>query len=218
MERQRASFYRPDNKRKKSEQRLDVEVTVNIGIVKLGENGQFKPVRGEIIPLNVKRTIKKDELLEKAVKKQQAHNDISIGPFELLYPYYMRVSKLLEKDEEFMLENYKMEFGKAYNRLNFFLVSVTDYVKSHCFQKSDSDDDDDDDNDGGGGGGEIDSQFIYGDWGASSTSLYLDEEAVPPVNISSLASSVEISLQPFQPSKNTNNFSTPTGMQIWKSH
>ena len=206
MERQRASFYRPENKRKKLEERSDVDVTINIGIVKLGENGQLKPVRGKIIPLKVKRSVKKDELLDKAVKKQQAHNDIGTGPFELLYPNFMQVKKLLEKDEEFILEKYKIEVGKAYNRLNFFLVSITDHIKSHCFQKSDSDDDDED-----GGGDEIDSQFIYGDWGASSASLYIEGEAVPPVNISPLTSSEEISLQAAHPSKNSIDSSTQTG-------
>ena len=183
-----------------------MDVTINIGIVKLGENGQLKPVRGKIIPLKVKRSVKKDELLDKAVKKQQAHNDIGTGPFELLYPNFMQVKKLLEKDEEFILEKYKIEVGKAYNRLNFFLVSITDHIKSHCFQKSDSDDDDED-----GGGDEIDSQFIYGDWGASSASLYIEGEAVPPVNISPLTSSEEISLQAAHPSKNSIDSSTQTG-------
>ena len=202
LERQRTSFYRPENKRKKSEERSDVEVTINIGIVKLGENGQLKPVRGKSIPLKVKRSVKKDELLDKAVKKQQAHNDIGTGLFELLYSNFMQVKNLLETDDEFILEKYKIEVGKAYNRLNFFLVSITDNIKSHCFQKSDSDDD--------GGGDEIDSQFTYGDWGTSSASLYIDGEAVPPVSISSLKSPEEISLQAVHPTKSTINSFTQT--------
>ena len=181
-----------------------MEVTINNGIVKLGENGQLKPVRGKIIPLKVKRSVKKDELLDKAVKQQQAHNDIGTGPFELLYPNYMQVKNLLETDDEFILENYKIEVGKAYNRLNFFLVSIIDDIKSHCFQKSDSDDD--------GGGDEIDSQFTYGDWGTSSASLYIDGEAVPPVRISSLKSPEEISLQAVHPTKSTINSLPRRGM------
>ena len=117
-----------------------MEVCVNVGLVKLVENGQLKPMRGKSIPMKVMKCSKREELMTKAIKKHQAHNNIGYGPFDLLYPNLTRVKNLLEKEEELVLEKYKLEAGKPYNRLNFFLVSVTDFIKSQCSHNSDSDD------------------------------------------------------------------------------
>ena len=45
----------------------------------------------------------------------------------MLYPNCAPVNKLRESDEEFMLYKYKREYGKAYQRINFYICPSRDY-------------------------------------------------------------------------------------------
>eukprot|EP00794_Sanderia_malayensis_P020803 gene20803-22845_t len=138
LEQQRASFYRPVSKSKKAKFEQEELVTVNIGIKEMTENGQLKPVRGKALPVKAKKSATADSLLHTAIKKQQAHNDIRSGPFRLLYPNNIEVKTLLEKDDQFILEKYKLEVGRPYNRIN--LVHVIDYMKLQCLDDCSSED------------------------------------------------------------------------------
>eukprot|EP00794_Sanderia_malayensis_P005842 gene5842-6540_t len=150
MESQRATFYRPEAKKKKTANKVEMEVNVNVGLMELNDNDRrLKPVRGTMTPLRVKKSIRRKEMLEKAVRKHQAHNGLGYGPYELLYPNQIQVKNLLEKEEqEFVLEKYKEEVGKPYNRLNFYLVPITDFLKSLSLPTHSDDDDDVNINDG----------------------------------------------------------------------
>eukprot|EP00794_Sanderia_malayensis_P010289 gene10289-11348_t len=67
MESQRATFYRPEAKKKKTANKVEMEVNVNVGLIELNDNDRrLKPVRGTMTPLRVKKSIGKKELLEKA--------------------------------------------------------------------------------------------------------------------------------------------------------
>ena len=81
MENQRATFYRPISKNKRVKIQQEEEVTINVGITRITENGHLKPVRGKVLPVKVKKSITAESLLQTAVKKHQAHNEIGAGPF-----------------------------------------------------------------------------------------------------------------------------------------
>eukprot|EP00794_Sanderia_malayensis_P011496 gene11496-12689_t len=136
MESQRATFCHPEAKKKNTINKVEMEDNVNVGLVELNDNDRrLNPVRGTMTPLRVKKSIRRKELLEKAVRKHQAHNGLGYGPYELLYPDQIQVKNLFEKEEpEFVLEKYKEEAG--------FLVPITDFLKS-LFLPTHSDEDDD---------------------------------------------------------------------------
>lgn len=140
MEKQRATFYRPISKNKRVKFQQEEEVAINVGITRITENGQLKPVRGKVLLVKVKKSIAAENLLQTAVKKHQAHNEIGTGPFNLLYPNNIEVKTLLEKEEPFTLEKYKLEIGKPYNRINFYLVHILDFMKFQCSDECLSDD------------------------------------------------------------------------------
>ena len=140
MENQRATFYRPISKNKRVKIQQEEEVTINVGITRITENGHLKPVRGKVLPVKVKKSITAESLLQTAVKKHQAHNEIGAGPFNLLYPNNIEVQTLLEKEEPFILEKYKLEIGRPYNRINFYLVHILDFMKFQCSEECLSED------------------------------------------------------------------------------
>ena len=129
MENQRATFYRPVAKKKRI--KCQEEVTVNVGIKKITESGQLKQVKGKLLPIKAEKSLSADSLLQLAVKKHQVHNAIGSGPFNLLYPNNIEVKTLLEKEEPFTLEKYKLEVGRPYHRINFHLVHILDFIKFH---------------------------------------------------------------------------------------
>ena len=72
-EKQRASFYHPTSKKTKfGNQDQDSDVTKNIGLMKIDEEGNLKPVRGKVLPLKVKKSTNAKDLCEFATRKQKA--------------------------------------------------------------------------------------------------------------------------------------------------
>ena len=51
----------------------------------------------------MKKSITAGDLLEKGTKKQQAHHDIGLGLYKLLYPNRTEVKTLQESNEAFTL-------------------------------------------------------------------------------------------------------------------
>ena len=139
MENQRATYYRQSSKstRVKCEEE---EVTINVGVAKVTDSGQLKPVKGKLLPMKMKRSMTADSILQTATQKQQAHNGIGSGPFKLLYPNNVEVKTLLESEEAFSLEGYKLDIGKPYSRINLYLVHILDFIKFHSSLDCTSDD------------------------------------------------------------------------------
>eukprot|EP00794_Sanderia_malayensis_P006420 gene6420-7153_t len=107
---------------------MEMEDNVNVGLMKLNDNDRrLKPVRRTMTPLRVKMSIRGKELLEKAVRKHQAHNGLGHGPYELLYPNQIQVKNLLEKEEqEFVLQKYKEESFESHGR--YPIIEVPDTI------------------------------------------------------------------------------------------
>ena len=130
-EKQRASFYRPTSKKTKfGNQDQDSDVTRNIGLMKIDEEGNLKPVRGKVLPLKVKKSTNAKDLCEFATKKQQAHNSIGSGPFKLVYPNGSEVKQLPESKNDFSVAKYKAEIGHPYQRLTLYLCNSLDLTES----------------------------------------------------------------------------------------
>ena len=108
----------------------DSDVTVNIGLMKIDEEGNLKPVRGKVLPLKVKKSTNAKDLCEFATKKQQTHNSIGSGPFKLVYPKGSEVKQLPESKNDFSVAKYKAEIGRPYQRLTFCLCNSLDLTES----------------------------------------------------------------------------------------
>ena len=89
----------------------------------------MKQVKWTLLQIKAEKSISADSLLQKAVKKHQVHNTIGSGPFNLLYPNNIEVKTLLENEEPFILEKYKLEVGRPYHRSKFYLVHILDFIK-----------------------------------------------------------------------------------------
>ena len=129
---ERASSFRSNGKaakRKKSVDYTTGEVVINFGIMFFNGN-QLKPQRSKNLSVKVPKVSTKDELLAAGLAKHKAHstNLVKDGvKYVLLYPDGALVSKLRESDDEFTLYKYKREYGKAYQRINFYICPSRDY-------------------------------------------------------------------------------------------
>ena len=73
------------------------------------------------------------ELLQKAVEKHSRFNrkmSDHVDEYFLLYPDKSRVGKLPGTQEDFILERFKEELGKPYDRITLYLCKVTDFFKN----------------------------------------------------------------------------------------
>ena len=120
------------NKKGKQARSKDEVVTINIGLMRISEDGGLKPVRGKNLPLKTRTSANSEDILNAGVVKHAMHNssDVIIASaerFKLLYPDGTLVDNLKESDKPFTLEKYKCEIGKPYNRLTFYVCSNSDY-------------------------------------------------------------------------------------------
>lgn len=129
---ERASNFRPKGntaKRKKSGDDTGGEVAINFGIMFFDGN-QLKPQRSANLSVKVPKVSTKNELLAAGLAKHKAHSKNLIEDnikYVLLYPDGSLVNKLRESDEGFVLYKYKNEYGKAYQRINFYICPSHDY-------------------------------------------------------------------------------------------
>ena len=69
-EKQRVSFYHPTSKKTKfGNQDKDSDITIDIVLIKIDEEGNLKPVRGKVPPLKVKKSTNAKDLCEFATRK-----------------------------------------------------------------------------------------------------------------------------------------------------
>ena len=94
------------------------------------DGNQLKPQRSANLSVKVPKVSTKDELLATGLAKHKAHSKNLIKDnikYVLLYPDGSLVDKLRESDESFVLYKYKNEYGKAYQRINFYICPSHDY-------------------------------------------------------------------------------------------
>ena len=108
----------------------DTEVSINVGFMKLEKSGNLKRCRGKTLPVKVKCTAKAESILEKSVKKHANHDKkIHEGlEYVLLYPDQSKVMYLPGTTEEFVLEKYRDDIGKSYQRVTLFIAKKNDWL------------------------------------------------------------------------------------------
>lgn len=95
-----------------------------------------KPLRGKTLCLSTHPDITAPDLLDQAVKKMKDFNKgLDDGPFILLYPDGSEVINVPGTQIPFMLNKYKEEIGKTYQRINIFICSKEDLEEGKlcCF-------------------------------------------------------------------------------------
>lgn len=137
-------FKNKASKKRKTDNNTEKLVTIKIGMITYRKDtGTLKPVRGSQLAVSVSPSSNSREVRAKAVEKQSRFNQ-SISKFPdvyyLLYPDLTQVVNLPGTDEEFTLERYKKELGKAYERITLYLCTATDHLANDgIFLDSDSD-------------------------------------------------------------------------------
>ena len=134
-ETERSSRFQPKKKLKASRtvsktKAKETEVVINIGFLKLEASGNLKRCHGKTLPVKVKPTANAQCILEKGVKKHSNHDKkIHEGlEYVLLYPDHSEVVNLPGTTEEFILEKYREDVGKAYNRITLFIAQRNDFL------------------------------------------------------------------------------------------
>lgn len=118
------------------------DVTVNIGFMKY-ENGSLKKCRGKTLPIFVPVTATANLIKEKAVRKHANHDRmIHEGlDYALLYQDGSEVINLPGTTDPFVLEKYKEDLGRNYNRITLFIANKGDFVLSQMPTELSSDED-----------------------------------------------------------------------------
>ena len=132
---ERSSRFQPKKKLKASStvsktKAKETEVVINIGFLKLEASGNLKRCRGKTLPVKVKPTANAQCILDKGVTKHSNHDKkIHEGlEYVLLYPDHSEVVNLPGTTEQFILEKYREDVGKAYNRITLFIAQINDFL------------------------------------------------------------------------------------------
>ena len=104
------------------------EVSINVGFMKFEDN-KFKKCRGRALPVKVPIAADQTTILERSVRKHSNHfRDVHDKlEYILLYPDSSEIVHLPGTTDEFVLNKYKEDVGRNYNRITFFIASKTDY-------------------------------------------------------------------------------------------
>ena len=151
-ETERSTRFQPRKKLKASStagklKAIETEVSVNIGYMKLEASGNLKRCRGKTLPVKVKPTANAQCILDKGLTKHANHDKkVHEGlEYVLLYPDHSEVINLPGTNEEFILEKYREDVGKSYNRITLFIASKSDFLMSELPSLDGLDDDIEDD-------------------------------------------------------------------------
>eukprot|EP00794_Sanderia_malayensis_P012517 gene12518-13801_t len=125
-----------DTKQKKKK---DQQVTINIGVIKLSDDRNLRRCRGKTLPIQVSVTAEKEQILELGLKKHSNHNKTIIAELKhvLLFPDGKLVDKVPGTNSEFVLNKYRNELGKNYNRLCLFIATEADFTISEAARLED---------------------------------------------------------------------------------
>lgn len=104
------------------------EVSINVGFMKF-EDDKLKKCRGRALPVKVAIEADRKTILERSVRKHANHfRDVHSNlDYILLYPDSSEILHLPGTTEEFVLNKYKEDVGRNYNRITFFIATKTDY-------------------------------------------------------------------------------------------
>ena len=113
-------------KAEKEPDRVEKEVKVQVGIVTL-KNGGLSVKRGVTLPVTVSPKSNSEDLLKRAVDKDNRFNNNLISStlpssYRLLYHEKSELKTLPGSDEKFVLQRYKEEIDKSYARIMFHLL------------------------------------------------------------------------------------------------
>ena len=128
-QKERRSWFKKKRVTEKSEKKAS-EVTMQIGQMKFCD-GKLKVVRGATLPLKVYPFFSSEQLLKKGVEKMTKFNQDLMSArkgFTLVYPDQTEVKFLPGSTEEFTLQRYKEELGKAYGRITLYLCTTSDFL------------------------------------------------------------------------------------------
>ena len=103
-------------------------MAINIGYMKYA-NGVLKKCRGKTLPIRVPTSASASLVKEKAVQKH-AHHDKLVHDglaYALLYPDGSEVVNLPGTTEPFLLEKYRDDVGRNYNRISLFIALRSDF-------------------------------------------------------------------------------------------
>jgi hypothetical protein len=152
-EQDRQSRFEPKNKKFKPNssrgKEKECEVSINIGYMKVDNDGNLKRCRGKTLPIKVLPSAGWSEILEKAVRKHANHDKNILGELEhvLLNGDGNQITTLPGTEKEFVLREYKEEIGKNYNRLTLFIALGSAYAYAEvsklkaCCEDSESESD-----------------------------------------------------------------------------
>ena len=122
-------------KKMKTQSAVTVDVKLNVGIVTFRDE-KMLPRRNTTLPLTVKDTVGKEELLNTAVEKHSRFNSnlISNNPeiYRLLFGSHGRLHEVRTmpgSEEPFVLRRYKEEIGKPYSKISFYICSLADFLE-----------------------------------------------------------------------------------------
>ena len=122
----RQNKFEPKKKKiKVSEKIPEVEVSINVGYMKLDNDGiNLKKCRGKTLPIKVSSFAGRNEILEKSVRKHANHDKNILGELEhvLLNGDGNGIITLPGTNDEFVLSKYKEDIGKNYNRITLYIA------------------------------------------------------------------------------------------------
>ena len=95
----------------------EMEVSINIGLMKLEPSGNLKRCRGKTLPVKIKSTATADVILDKGIRKHTNHDKRIHEGLELVLLYADRteVISLPGTTEAFTLEKYREDIGKYHS-------------------------------------------------------------------------------------------------------
>lgn len=134
-EEERRSRFEPKAKNKKagsSAASVKKDEIINIGFMKYSNNGVLKKCRGKTLPVKVPPSASAEMIKVKAVRKHTSHDKSLHDGFEyvLLYPDGSQVEKLPGTNDPFVLEKYREDIGKNYNRITLYISTKSDFLFS----------------------------------------------------------------------------------------
>jgi hypothetical protein len=149
-EEERQSKFEPKNKKakglvstssvSKGKSLKQKDVVINVGVMKYSK-GELKRCRGKTLPIITAPEASSEEIKEKAVSKHTNHDKtLHHGlDYVLLYPDGSEVVNMPGSTQPFVLEKYKEEVGRPYNRITLYICTKSDLLFSEMPSKSELD-------------------------------------------------------------------------------
>ena len=108
----------------KKQCRRDDLVNINVGLIRLNENGCIQKVRGSKLPIKVQKNMKYGDVLEIALKKHATHDQYfcHLESYVMVYPDMKPCHFIPGSEKPFTVLDYKVELGKPFSKIDLYLV------------------------------------------------------------------------------------------------